>query len=161
MLQVGADFGGVWHCAMMLPALEGRVLPPGPPSDAAAAAQAQALQWLREVASTQLAEGSLAVETLARELSLVLARLSGETEARTSAWEKRLAQARSEWARNLELVRAECSSQLAEADEMCELQREESVVSREERDLARAQRDLTERRLAGRTVGRVCQARFA
>ena len=104
------------------------------------------LEWLSVVASTQLAESSVAVEALATDLRHAEQRLSGEAEARSAQWERRLTNARAEWQCGLDALRVECRAQLAEADQLVSLQREEANMLREEVALRRSQRDLVQRR---------------
>ena len=51
----------------------------------------QSLSWLRDTCASQMAEHSLAVAQLSSKLTLVLSRLSGEQDLRSSTWDRRLA----------------------------------------------------------------------
>ena len=108
---------------------------------------ATTLEWLSYVAATQLAETSVAVETLATDLRHAESRLTGEAEVRNTQWDRRLATARAEWQRGLDALRIECRAQLAEADQLVTLQREEVSMLREEVELRKSQSDVVQRRL--------------
>ena len=53
------------------------------------------LEWLSLVSTAQLAEASVAVETVQSDLRHAESRLAGEAEARNHIWERRLAKAKS------------------------------------------------------------------
>ena len=111
------------------------------------AADTPQLQWLRSLSSAQLAEATLAVTQLGQEVAAVASRVSGEHELRTAGWDRRLNLAKLEWSHGLNTLRAECAAQLAEADELIALQKEEADLFREEALLRVAQRDMAEQRL--------------
>ena len=106
------------------------------------------LEWLSLVSTAQLAEASVAVETVQSDLRHAESRLAGEAEARNHIWERRLAKAKSEWQRGLDALRTECRSQLQEADRLVNKQKDESKRLREEVELRASERDQVAARLA-------------
>ena len=110
--------------------------------------QSSSLEWLSNVSQSQLAQITVAVETLSSELSSASTRLSGEQPRLNAAWERRLAAAKADWSRELEVMRAECREQLLEADHRLSLQADETRRLKEEVALRISQRELVSQRLA-------------